>query len=383
MAKVFQHCIIGAGASGLMCAAYINTKSTLIIEGGAKPAAKVAISGGGKCNVTNANMQSTFFVGEDGFIDHILKGFDQNDTLSFLRRRGVHYDLREKIVKGTYFCRDSKDVINALQNSSDKCQKKLNTFVKSVTKKDIFCIQTSKGTFYAKKVIVASGGLSYPKLGAGSIGYDIAENFGHTLTPLRPALVGFTVQKPQFWFKDLSGISLEARVGTGGKSFEGSVLFTHKGISGPAILNASLYHTKGTLTIDFAPGFNLQQQRNSAKNVTTVLPLPKRFVKAFLHSLDLVDKPCRQYTSGQWQLLQQLRHYEFAPAGDFGYGRAEVTKGGITTKEIDMNMQSKKKHGLFFIGEVLDVTGALGGYNIQWCFSSAAACGRYLQKEDS
>ncbi len=383
MAKVFQHCIIGAGASGLMCAAFINNENTLIIEGGAKPAAKVSISGGGRCNITNADMQSAFFVGEESFIAETLKGFDQDDTLSFLRQGGVHYQLHEKIVKGTYFCRDSKDVINALQNSSDKCQKQLNTFVKSVTKKDIFCIHTSEGTFYAKKVIVASGGLSYPKLGAGSIGYDIAEDFGHTLTPLWPALVGFTVQKPQFWFKDLSGISLEARVETGGKSFEGSVLFTHKGISGPAILNASLFHTKGSVTIDFAPGFNLQKQRNLAKNISTVLPLPKRFVKAFLHSLDLVDKPCRQYTPGQWQLLQQLQHYEFAPAGDFGYNRAEVTKGGIETTQIDKNMQSKREQGLFFIGEVLDVTGALGGYNIQWCFSSAAACGRYLQKEDS
>jgi predicted flavoprotein YhiN len=219
----------------------------------------------------------------------------------------------------------------------------MDTIVKDVKfKDDKFIIFTNHKTIEAKKLIVASGGLSYPSLGATDIGFKIAKKFGHNIITPNPALVGFTVQKEQFWFKELSGLSLdEVHIKVGDKICKGSLLFTHKGCSGPVILSTSLYWGKGQISIDFAP------YKDSY--------LPKRFKKAIQNS------------------KFNIHNYSFSPAGNFGYSKAEVTKGGVDTSEINVqNMESKLQNNLYFIGEVLNITGELGGYNFQWAFSSSS-----------
>ncbi|RUM74355.1 MAG: aminoacetone oxidase family FAD-binding enzyme, partial [Sulfurovum sp.] len=227
---------------------------------------------------------------------------------------------------------------------------------------------------------VASGGLSFPRLGASDIGYRIATHFGHSITRTAPALVGFTVQKEQFFFKELSGASTDVRITVGDQRCSGALLFAHKGISGPAVLDASLYWEKGMIEIDFLPDVSLDQHKGSKKNISTLLPLPKRITKAFLLQLGLEDKPFVKLSSDEMGRLESLHHYQFAPAGTFGFSRAEVTKGGVDTGEVDrQTMMSKKIPGLYFVGEVLDVTGRLGGYNFQWAFSSAFVCAEQLK----
>lgn len=229
-------------------------------------------------------------------------------------------------------------------------------------------------------MVVASGGLSFKLLGASGIGYDIATHFGHNIAKTAPALVGFTVQKEQFFFKLLSGVSTNVCIKVGSHKCNGDLLFTHKGLSGPAVLDASLYWEKGKIEIDFLVDFSWKSVRGSKKNITSLLPLPKRVTKAFLIELELKDKPYNMYSEYECEKLCTLGHYTFAPAGTFGYSKAEVTKGGVETFEVDSEtMMSKKEEGLYFIGEVLDVTGRLGGYNFQWAFSSAYSCAKSIK----
>jgi predicted Rossmann fold flavoprotein len=255
--------------------------------------------------------------------------------------------------------------------------------VLEVLKKDgVFHVNTDKRTITAKAVVVASGGLSFPQLGASSIGYEIAEHFGHTIVRTAPALVGFTVQKEQFFFKALSGISTEVEIKVGGHVCRGSLLFAHKGISGPAVLDASLYWNKGNIEVDFLPGFSWESLKRSKKQISSILPLPKRVTKAFLVQLNLDDKRGMTISTDELSVLQTLHHYRFAPAGTFGYAKAEVTKGGVSTDEVNAEtMMSKRIEGLYFTGEVLDVTGRLGGYNFQWAFSSAYVCAKRIKRE--
>jgi len=267
-----------------------------------------------------------------------------------------------------------------LQKESRKQAFLYHETVLSVSKREgYFYVKTDKRTLTADAVVVASGGLSFPKLGASGIGYEVAEHFGHSIVRTAPALVGFTVQKEQFFFKELSGASTEVVIHVNGQVCEGSLLFAHKGISGPAVLDASLYWEKGKMEIDFLPGFSWENIRKSPKQLSSLLPMPKRVTKAFLLQLKLNDKTGSKITDNELLILKGLNHYSFAPAGTFGYSKAEVTKGGVDTTEVDsQTMMSKKTEGLFFTGEVLDVTGRLGGYNFQWAFSSAASCARFF-----
>jgi predicted Rossmann fold flavoprotein len=238
---------------------------------------------------------------------------------------------------------------------------------------DDFLIFTNKGTLKAHKVVIATGGISYQKIGATDIAFEIAKKFSHNIITPKPALVGFTVQKNEFWFKELSGISFKVRMKTGKKSFLDDLLFAHRGISAPAVLNSSLYWDKGSIEIDFLPDISLKSiLKNQNRQISSLLPLPKRFTKAFLQSIDLEDKKASLLTKEDREKLSLLKNYTFSPAGTFGYSKAEVTKGGIDTDEIDPDsMMSRYQKNLFFIGECLNVTGELGGYNLQWAFSSA------------
>ena len=339
---IYDIAIIGAGASGLMCASQHQDKRICIIDRMPKIGAKIKVSGGAKCNITNKYLSSKKYLGDEEFVDKIFESFNNDDLLKFLNQNGVNPILNEKIVKGAYFCRSSEDVISMFRKLISKTKFYHDTTVEDVEfKDDKFIINTNDKIIEAKKLIVASGGLSYPILGATDIGFKVAKKFGHNIITPNPALVGFTVQKEQFWFKDLSGLSLdEVHIKVGNRICKGSLLFTHKGCSGPVILSTSLYWQKGQISIDFLP-----------KKDTY---LPKRFKKAIQN------------------LKLDIHNYTMSPAGNFGYTKSEVTKGGVDTLQIDANtMESKLKKDLYFIGEVLNITGELGGYNFQWALSSA------------
>jgi len=297
-----------------------------------------------------------------------------------LQRRGLKPIVRKN---HQYFCENSaKELVNLLKREINPKNILLNCKVKEVKKIERgFEVVTSRGAIFAKKVVVATGGLSFPKLGATSIGYEIAKTFGHKVSTLSAGLVGFTVQPEEFFFKELSGISTEVKITVDDKVINGSLLFAHKGVSGPAVLNASLYWQKGKITIDFIPSINLEAIKSSKKNISRILGLPNRVAKAFLEKLEVEDRACRELSRDDWKKVERLKSYSFAPAGTFGYSKAEVTKGGVVVDEVDASdMMSKKVKNLYFIGEVLDVTGELGGYNFQWAFSSAYVCAKGLDR---
>ncbi|CAA6828311.1 MAG: NAD(FAD)-utilizing dehydrogenases [uncultured Sulfurovum sp.] len=371
--------IVGGGASGLMLASLLPKNTTLVIESNAKLAAKVHVSGGGKCNITNSKMGSEYFLADKEFIAPALKKFNEKSLLSWLSRQGLEPEIRKET---QYFCKNSsKELVTILEKESRKQSVHLNENVLSASKKSgIFFVQTNKNLYECQHLVIASGGLSFPKLGASSVGYDLAISFGHSVTKVAPALVGFTVQKEQFFFKELSGASCDVEIEVSNEICSGALLFTHKGMSGPAILDASLFWEKGKIKIDFLPAFNWKTIKDSRKNISTLLPLPKRITKAFLVQFNLSDKPFNMMSVEEIEKLKVLNHYILSPAGTFGYSKAEVTKGGIDTDEIEKEtMMSKKEEALYFLGEVLNVTGKLGGYNFQWAFSSAYVCSRDLK----
>jgi predicted Rossmann fold flavoprotein len=369
--KEINSIIIGAGASGLMLAARHKNPDIAIIESNDKIAKKIEISGGGKCNITNKNLTHDNYLGDKEFIKEILDNFSNIDLLEFLKQRGLDPIIKKD---SQYFCKNGSYEIIDLLKKEINCPIYLNQKVTDIKKiKDDFIIKTNRDKYICKKLIIATGGLSYPSIGASDLAFKVAESFGHSINTPSPALVGFTVQKDQFWMKELSGISLMVSITIDTKKIVSDLLFTHKGISGPAILNTSLYWKKGKIVIDFLPKLTLNDKIfKSNKKISTALNLPKRFVKAFLNSIDLEDKALSDLSEDERDKLKLLKSYSFAPAGNFGYTKAEVTRGGISTDEIDSKtMMSKKCKNLYFLGECLDVTGELGGYNFQWAFSTA------------
>lgn len=370
--KTYDIIILGAGAAGLMCASKLPKHlSILLIDQNPNLGAKIKISGGGNCNISNENIAYEDFLGDREFLKPILERFTCKDILDFFD--GVEFEKRKQ---NQYFCKyGSKQVIEFFRKTTAHCDFKLSTKCLHVSKSGkLFTCKCDKATFESKYFIVASGGLSYPKLGASSIGYDIATSFGHSISTLNPALVGFTVQKEEFWVKKLSGISLHVKVKVGEKEFFDDLLFSHKGFSGPAFLNASLFWKKGKISIDFMPKVSLKSciKNQTKKQISSLLPLPKRFIKAFLEQVGMEDKAINRLTKEELQTLETIHNYTFSPAGTFGYTKAEVTRGGVKTEEINsQTYESKKLKNLFFIGEVLDITGRLGGYNFYFAFTSA------------
>ncbi|MEN5387119.1 aminoacetone oxidase family FAD-binding enzyme [Aliarcobacter skirrowii] len=371
---------MGAGASGLMFASNLDKKkfkNICLIDSNDKIGQKIKVSGGAKCNITNEFVSENNYLGDRDFAKDILKRFSKDDLLRFLNKNQLFPKINPKIVKGTYFCNSSQDVIDMFNLLTTHIKKFLSTKVLDISYNNFFTITTNKAIIEAKKVVVASGGLSYTSLGASTIAFDIAKKFDHTIVDLNPALVGFTVQKEQFWFKDLSGLSIFVNIFVEDKKIEGNLLFAHKGFSGPAVLSSSLYWKKGKIAIDFLPNINIEKLLMGNKNISTALPLPKRFTQEFLKSINLDDKPCSKLDKEEIESLKILKKYSFAPAGNFGYTKAEVTKGGICTDEIDhKTFESLKQKDLYFIGECLDLTGELGGFNFQIVFSQAYLCAK-------
>ena len=420
--KIYDVLIIGAGAAGLFLAANLRGKSVALLEKNATPGKKILASGGGRCNVTNRRIDASNYLGDADFIKNILKNLDFKDVLKFFGELKFNEQKQNQ-----FFCESgAKDVLGVLLKcarqsgaqifcgvcvkgarkiSTDENGDFLDASLAEEAKFDsenlqdfkseqaeIFEVLAENGDkFYAKNLIVASGGLSYKSLGASDIGYEIARSFGIKVIPPAPALVGFTVQKEEFWFKNLSGVCFLAEISVVCASknaanrelkmprkFAGDILFTHKGISGPAVLNASLFWQKGLIEVNFCPNFSIETAQKSVKQLSTVLPLPRRFTLEFLHAAGLSDKPYCEYKADEAAKISRLFAYEFAPAGTFGFERAEVTKGGVDTDALDVNCSHKDTRGLYFIGEVLNVTGMLGGYNLHFAFACAANLAKRL-----
>jgi len=378
--KIYDVIILGAGASGLMCASNLSKKKKiLLIDTNATLGKKIQISGGGKCNITNASVTLENYEGDKEFLSAVLKSFSRDALLGWLDRNGIEIELR----KGRYyFCKKSAmDVVDALKRSLKGVEIVLQNKILSVKKEgDIFLVETEKGFLRTSRVVVATGGESFKNIGASSIGLEIAKSFDIAVKSFRPALVGLTLQKEQFWMKELSGLSCYVHIKVANKTLKEEMLFAHKGISGPAILSASLYWTKGNISIDFLPEKSVLELLCAQKRlISSQLPLPKRLAKALLNAVDVEDKEVKKLTKRDKERLLELHEYSFSPAGNFGFTKAEVSAGGVLTEELEQqSLESKKVKGLYFIGEVVDITGELGGYNFQWAFASGYCCAKHI-----
>ena len=383
--KRYDVLILGAGASGLMCAANLPKKISVgIVDANQKAARKLKISGGGKCNITNRYVSAQNYDGDELFVERVLKAFSRDDLLRYLERNRIELELR----KGRYyFCKESSDaIINQLLRDAKNATMHLGIKIESLVKQeDGFVLGCDKESFFAKKVVVATGGESFKNIGASDIGLKIAKDFGLSCKKFEPALVGLTLQKEQFWMKELSGLSSFVEIKVAEKSLREEMLFAHKGISGPAVLSASLYWRKGDISIDFLPETKIESvvKKGAKRLLSSAIPLPKRLAKALLSAIGFQDKECSRVTNAELEKLQAIHNYSFAPAGNFGFTKAEVSRGGVASSALDVGrMEAKDIKNLYFIGEVVDVTGELGGYNFQWAFASAYVAAKALKRSE-
>lgn len=397
----FDVVVIGAGAAGLFCAGIAGQlgRKVLLIDHAAKVAEKIRISGGGRCNFTNRDAgPANFLSANPHFCRSALARYTPQDFIALVQRHRIPWHEKHK---GQLFCDESaEDIIGMLLRECEQggvtrwqpCE------VQAVRHSGgCFEIDTDRGTVRSARLVVATGGLSIPKIGATDFGYRLAKQFGHRLVETRPALVPLTFD-PAIWapFAELSGLSLPAKIRTGpakgGGTFLEDLLFTHRGLSGPAVLQISSFWRPGTpLQIDLAPEMPLAEhlarsKRGCKRKLATELAslLPTRLAECWLaRQPGLGDRLLADVRDRDLQQLAQgLKSWELMPSGTEGYRKAEVTAGGVDTRELSsQSMESSKVPGLHFIGEVVDVTGWLGGYNFQWAWASAAACARAMATE--
>ncbi|CAI2115140.1 Predicted oxidoreductase [Serratia fonticola] len=396
----FDVVVIGAGAAGMFCAAQAGQLGcrVLLLDNGKKPGRKILMSGGGRCNFTNMSVEPAAYLSNNPhFCKSALARYTQWDFIDLINRYGIAY--HEKTL-GQLFCDDSaQQVVDLLVQECELGQvvTRLRSEVLSVEKTDQgFELTLNRECVSARSLVVASGGLSMPGLGATPFGYKLAEQFGLKVLPTRAGLVPFTLHKPLLeQSQALSGVSVPAVVtAEDGTSFRESILFTHRGLSGPAILQISSYWQPGEFvsinllpTLDLVGFLNEQRQAHpnqSLKN-TLALHLPKRLVELLQELGQLPEATLKQLTpTQQAALVDSLQDWRVQPNGTEGYRTAEVTLGGVDTKELSSKtMEASKVPGLYFIGEVVDVTGWLGGYNFQWAWSSAWACAQALAAQKS
>ncbi|MEY3758631.1 MAG: hypothetical protein RIR39_122 [Pseudomonadota bacterium] len=386
--------IIGAGASGLMCAieAGKRGRQVMVLDHANKAGKKILMSGGGRCNFTNYSIEPNNFISNNPhFCKSALSRYTQWDFLALIARHKIPYHERDH---GQLFCNDSaKDILTLLLKECAEVGVivQLNTTVENLEKlTNGFHLKTNQGPINCQSLVVATGGLSIPKMGASPFGYKIAEQFGIPVVPTRAGLVPLTLQpddKEQF--APLSGIAVPCSISNKRQTFNENVLFTHRGLSGPAVLQISSYWLSGgeSLVIDLLPALNLatelkaKRQQKLKNTLKTILDgyLPKRLVSCLLPeeilTLSLPDLSDRQIQ----QIADQLHKWTIKPGGTEGYRTAEVTVGGVDCEALSSKtMESKQVPGLYFIGEVVDVTGWLGGYNFQWAWSSAWCAGQYV-----
>jgi predicted Rossmann fold flavoprotein len=395
----FDAVVVGAGAAGLHCAGIAGQRGleVLLVDHAEKVAEKIRISGGGRCNFTNvATGPANFLSANPHFCRSALARYTPPDFIALVQRHRIAWHEKHK---GQLFCDDSaEDIIAMLLRECDAggVTRWQPCGVHAVRHGDAgFEIDTDRGTVRSAQLVIATGGLSIPKIGATDFGHRLARQFGHAIVETRPALVPLTFD-PTRWapFAALSGLSLEVQVETGSGKAKGAfledLLFTHRGLSGPAILQISSFWQAGTpLRLDLAPGRDLaaellQAKRDSRRLLGNELAelVPRRLAEAWLAPTpELAAKPVPdQRDRDLTQLAERLHRWQLRPQGSEGYRKAEVTAGGVDTRELSsQSLQSQRVAGLFFIGEVVDVTGWLGGYNFQWAWASAAACARALQ----
>jgi len=381
--------VIGAGASGFMSAieAGKRARSVLLLDHGPRPGQKIRVSGGGRCNFTNIHMApEKYLSGNPHFCKSALSLVTPQDCTRMLESYGVPFYEKEK---GQLFCRKSSlDVLRVLQEEAAKAgvEIRLRCRVTDATRKVQVRVMTNQGVFESKSLVVATGGLSFPDLGASGIGYHFARRFGLKVTTLRPGLVPFAGNRNDLKiFATLSGISLPVKVRCRERVFQGEMLFTHQGLSGPVILQASSYWKPGeALQIDLLPDADAMElfraregSRIEMHNLLSEV-FPKRFARVWCE-LSVHSKPLCQYAGRElMEMAGQLHNWQIRPQGTQGYEKAEVTVGGVDTDELSSKtMESRKVPGLYFVGEVVDVTGQLGGYNLHWAWASGYAAGQY------
>ncbi|WP_435627239.1 NAD(P)/FAD-dependent oxidoreductase [Candidatus Ferrigenium straubiae] len=382
--------IIGSGAAGLMCAMQAGRRgrSVALLDHAKKLAEKIRISGGGHCNFTNLNSGPEHFISANpDFCRSALARYTPRDFIALLQKHGIGY--HEKTL-GQLFCDDEAEVIIAmLREECDAAGVKrfMSCEVEKIERDKKFHVSTSRGDFEAKSLVIATGGLSIPKTGATPFGYHVAEQFGIPIAKLKPGLVPLSFA-PDDWkpYADLTGVSLDVTVSFGKQSFRENMLVTHRGLSGPAILQISSYWQHGQpLHIDLLPDCDmaslLDEQKGSKKLLSNYLTqwFPKSFADAWCAQLaGIENKPLKQYNDKQRkQIAAALHDWQITPSGTLGYTKAEVTCGGIDTRALSSKtMECNDVPGLYFIGEVVDVTGQLGGYNFQWAWASGHATGQ-------
>ncbi len=391
----FDAIVVGAGAAGMFCAAQAGQLGcrVLLLDNGKKPGRKILMSGGGRCNFTNMYVEPAAYLSQNPhFCKSALARYTQWDFIELVGKYGIAW--HEKTL-GQLFCDDSAEQIVTLLLA--ECEKggvqiRLRSEILSVERDEQgYRLQVNGETLATKKLVIASGGLSMPGLGASPFGYKIAEQFGLKVLPTRAGLVPFPLHKPLLeQLQVLSGVSVPSTItAENGTLFRENLLFTHRGLSGPAVLQISSYWQPGEfVTVNLLPDCNLEEFLNeqrgahpnqSLKN-TLAMQLPKRLVECLQQLGQIPDVTLKQLNvRDQQALVETLTAWRVQPNGTEGYRTAEVTLGGVDTNELSSRtMEARKAPGLFFIGEVMDVTGWLGGYNFQWAWSSAWACAQAL-----
>ena len=388
----FEVLIIGAGAAGLMCALTAGQRGrrVLALDHAAHVGNKILISGGGSCNFTNLHLDAKHYVSNNPhFPKSALSRFNQRDFISLIEKHGVAYQERNF---GQLFCSGkSREILDLLLSECRTAGVRIQTksSIKNIEQEKSFTVKTNTGSYITESLVIATGGLSMPSIGATDLGYKVAEQFGLNVLCHRPGLVPLTFSKRDLEnYSDLSGISIDASVSCNGRFFRDAILFTHRGLSGPAILQISNYwQPDDEIVINLLPDVDLinvikqwQKERPKAELKNLIGGLLTRRLAHRWMELWYNNKPVNQYNEKEINQVAGFFHtWHFKPTGTEGYKVAEVTIGGVDTNELSSKtFEVRNVKGLYFIGEVLDVTGWLGGYNLQWAWSSGYCAGQFV-----
>ncbi|MCG9684801.1 NAD(P)/FAD-dependent oxidoreductase [Vibrio sp. Isolate23] len=397
MTEKFDVVVIGAGAAGLMCAAEAGKRGrkVLVLDHAKKPGRKILISGGGRCNFTNYDVSAkNYLCRNPHFVKSALAQYTNWDFISMIYKHEIEFEERDH---GQLFCVgdcDAKDIVKMLLAECDlpTVEQRYRQDIHHIEKTNTgFELHANTEVIECQSLVVATGGLSMPKLGATPFGYKVAEQFDLPVLPTTAGLVPFTLHKEdKEGFAELSGIAIPVEITTqSNTTFKEALLFTHRGLSGPSVLQVSSYWKPGeAVTVNLVPDADidtllirsLEKHPNQSLKNTLAKVLPKRLVEVLIERKVLTDLPLKQFGVHQLrQITQQLENWTIAPNGTEGYRTAEVTLGGVDTDHLSSKtMECKDVKGLYFIGEVMDVTGWLGGYNFQWCWSSGFVAGQWV-----
>jgi len=389
---MFDVVIIGAGAAGMMCAieAGKRGRKVILLDHAIKIGEKIRISGGGRCNFTNIYTDKNKFLSSNpGFVISALNQYTYKNFIDLINKYKIKFHEKKL---GQLFCDESaQQIIDMLKLECRQANVilKNNTLVESINKSDNFLIKTKYLNYESKSLVIATGGLSIPKLGASKFGYEVAKQFGLNIIKTDPALVPLTFNETILKkCKKLSGVSVESRVSFEKTKFEEGMLFTHRGLSGPSILQISSYWKLGkNIEVNLSPDQNIynylqdKKKKNPKQEVNSILSelLPNRLASIICDDLKISERAADMSKKLMDNISSSINSWVIQPIGTEGYRTAEVTLGGVDTKELSSKtMMSKNHEGLYFIGEVVDITGHLGGYNFQWAWSSGYVSGQYV-----